>query len=161
MIPGFPPLPDPSLLGLPIRLIPDKLLALPLAPMLNRLFKASIEEGDFDFLSGHWLRLVIADIDVSTCLGFDGSRLTICDTRPCDVEFRGNISAFILLVTRQQDPDTLFFQRKLMIEGDTELGLGIKNLLYGVELEQLPVELRTLFALGNKVQEKVEQIIRK
>jgi predicted lipid carrier protein YhbT len=33
------------------------------------------------------------------------------------------------MLARQQDPDTLFFHRKLAIEGDTELGLVVKNLL--------------------------------
>jgi predicted lipid carrier protein YhbT len=34
-----------------------------------------------------------------------------------------------LLARRQEDPDTLFFSRRLMIEGDTELGLLFKNTL--------------------------------
>jgi predicted lipid carrier protein YhbT len=34
---------------------------------------------------------------------------------------------------RQEDPDTLFFNRTLDIEGDTELGLIVKNMLDAVE----------------------------
>jgi predicted lipid carrier protein YhbT len=30
---------------------------------------------------------------------------------------------FYLLATRKEDPDTLFFNRRLVVEGDTELGL--------------------------------------
>ena len=30
---------------------------------------------------------------------------------------------------RLEDPDTLFFSRRLVIEGDTELGLALKNAL--------------------------------
>jgi predicted lipid carrier protein YhbT len=35
-----------------------------------------------------------------------------------------------MIAARKQDPDTLFFQRRLVIEGDTELGLYVKNLTY-------------------------------
>jgi predicted lipid carrier protein YhbT len=42
------------------------------------------------------------------------------------------------LVSRQEDPDTLFFLRRLMIEGDTELGLAVKNLLDSRDPDDLP-----------------------
>ena len=38
------------------------------------------------------------------------------------------------MLLRQEDPDTLFFHRRLSIEGDTELGLLVKNLLDRIEL---------------------------
>ncbi|SNB73692.1 SCP-2 sterol transfer family protein [Kingella negevensis] len=41
------------------------------------------------------------------------------------------------MMTREEDPDTLFFNRKLQIEGDTELGLITKNLLDCVEWDKL------------------------
>ena len=44
----------------------------------------------------------------------------------------------ILVAGRKEDPDTLFFQRRLSIEGDTELGLEVKNLMDNIEFEQLP-----------------------
>ena len=37
------------------------------------------------------------------------------------------------MVSRQEDPDTLFFNRSLAIEGDTELGLRVKNMLDALE----------------------------
>ena len=48
------------------------------------------------------------------------------------------IVAFLQLVARQEDPDTLFFNRELSIEGDTELGLIVKNMLDAVEWPKLP-----------------------
>lgn len=50
-----------------------------------------------------------------------------------DLAFRANLSAFLQLAARQEDPDTLFFNRTLSIEGDTELGLIVKNMLDAVE----------------------------
>lgn len=39
----------------------------------------------------------------------------------------GNWREFLLLASRQEDPDTLFFRRRLQIDGDTELGLAVKK----------------------------------
>ena len=50
-----------------------------------------------------------------------------------DLAFRANLSAFLQLAARQEDPDTLFFNRTLSIEGDTELGLIVKNMLDAME----------------------------
>jgi len=47
-----------------------------------------------------------------------------------------------MIATRRQDPDTLFFQRRLIVEGDTELGLYVKNLMDSIEIEAMPRFLR-------------------
>jgi len=57
--------------------------------------------------------------------------------RAPDLAFRANLSAFIQLLARQEDPDTLFFKRELSVEGDTELGLYVKNMLDAVEWPRL------------------------
>ncbi len=54
------------------------------------------------------------------------------------MSFSGNLNDLVLIAGRKEDPDTLFFQRRLSIEGDTELGLEVKNLMDSVDLEQLP-----------------------
>ncbi len=41
---------------------------------------------------------------------------------------------FLLLAQRKEDPDTLFFSRRLIMEGDTELGLLVKNTLDAIDL---------------------------
>lgn len=58
-----------------------------------------------------------------------------------DLSFAANLSAFLQLLARQEDPDTLFFNRELSIEGDTELGLVVKNMLDAIELPKLPAAL--------------------
>lgn len=50
-----------------------------------------------------------------------------------DVRFGATLATFVRLARRDEDPDTLFFNRKLAITGDTALGLQIKNLLDAVE----------------------------
>ncbi|MDR1936821.1 MAG: SCP2 sterol-binding domain-containing protein [Candidatus Accumulibacter sp.] len=55
-----------------------------------------------------------------------------------DLAFRANLSAFLQIAARQEDPDTLFFKRALSVEGDTELGLVVKNMLDAVEWPRFP-----------------------
>ncbi len=47
---------------------------------------------------------------------------------------------FYLLAMRKEDPDTLFFNRRLVVEGDTELGLVAKNALDAMELPMLNLQ---------------------
>ena len=54
---------------------------------------------------------------------------------PPDVSIRGELADFLLLATRGEDPDTLFFARRLSLEGDTETGLFIKNQLDALEFD--------------------------
>jgi predicted lipid carrier protein YhbT len=53
-----------------------------------------------------------------------------------DLQFAAPLSAYLQMVSRQEDPDTLFFNRTLSIEGDTELGLLVKNMLDALEWPQ-------------------------
>lgn len=58
--------------------------------------------------------------------------------RAPDLAFAANLSAYLQLLARQEDPDTLFFNRELEITGDTELGLIVKNMLDAIEWPSLP-----------------------
>lgn len=54
-----------------------------------------------------------------------------------DVVFSASLDALVLLASQTVDSDTPFFNRKLKITGDTELGLEIKNLFDQFDLEIL------------------------
>src|SRR5690606_8449485 len=45
-----------------------------------------------------------------------------------------NLQDFYLLIQRKEDPDTLFFSRRLIMQGDTELGLLVKNTLDSLDM---------------------------
>lgn len=51
-----------------------------------------------------------------------------------DVTISASAYDFYRLSRREEDPDTLFFSRRLVMEGDTELGLLLKNTLDAMEL---------------------------
>jgi len=59
-----------------------------------------------------------------------------------DLSISASAQDFFLLALRKEDPDTLFFSRRLLMEGDTELGLLVKNSLDALELP--PLDLRAL-----------------
>jgi predicted lipid carrier protein YhbT len=62
------------------------------------------------------------------------------NNQPCDADVRFSATSddLLLIAGRKEDPDTLFFQRRLKIEGDTEIGLEVKNLIDALDIDQLP-----------------------
>lgn len=100
-------------------------------------------------LAGRRFALVVRDLGLamhvaSTPAGFRASR----PPHAPDVTIAATLADFIALARREEDPDTLFFARRLSIEGDTELGLTLKNLLDGIDwdtiVSRLPPLLRYL-----------------
>ena len=64
-------------------------------------------------------------------------------TRPTkpDLVISATTRDFIALALREEDPDTLFFSRRLRMEGDTDLGLLVKNTLDAVDWDALKAKL--------------------
>ena len=54
-----------------------------------------------------------------------------------DLTISAKTRDYLALLTREEDADSLFFSRRLLTEGDTELGLLVKNTLDAVELPNL------------------------
>lgn len=126
-------LPSPvPMLGTIDRSIPVPLKQLVAEAPLNRIFAQAIDDGEFDEFEGRRIRLEVNGGQPGITIGFWSGRLRVIDG-PGEATIRGSLSAFRTLAERQQDPDQLFFQRRLVIEGDTELGLRLKNLLDSVE----------------------------
>lgn len=90
--------------------------------------------ADFSFLEGRSVRIFIDDLGACATLRYSSGHFRSAPaSAEADVSFRAASTDFIKLLRRSEDPDTLFFQRKLRIEGDTELGLHLKNLLDSIE----------------------------
>lgn len=86
-------------------------------------------------LDGKAFRVVVDDAGASVAFRLRASRFEpLAGNDAVDVSFRGCAADLLLLATRRADPDTLFFERRLVIEGDTETGLLLKNLLDAVEI---------------------------
>ena len=126
-------LPSPvPMLGAIDRRVPVPLKQLAVEAPLNRIFARAIEDGEFDDFEGRRIRLEVHGGQPGITIGFWAERLRVVDG-PGEATLRGSMAAFRTLAERRQDPDQLFFQRRLVIEGDTELGLSLKNLLDSIE----------------------------
>jgi len=105
--------------------------AVPLCCSLNLGLKLKALPADLiDLCEGKRVRIMLEDGgSEARFLCRAGAFRPDWSVEEADVTFRGELHAYLKLLTRQEDPDTLFFNRQITIEGDTELGLGIKNLL--------------------------------
>ena len=74
-------------------------------------------------------------------------RLCVGDGIP-EAGVRGSATDLLLLASRLEDADTLFFQRALELTGDTELGLIARNLLERLPWESVPLGLRIALNRG-------------
>jgi len=128
----------PRLLRHPLKLVPFPLQQNLMEALLGRVFREAIEEGEFAFLAGKWLKVEVSDLGLCWFISEREGKLVVA--RKCehaDVCFSGNSQDLILIAGRREDPDSLFFQRRLKIEGDTELGLEVKNLMDSLDLDGL------------------------
>ncbi|WP_421200049.1 ubiquinone anaerobic biosynthesis accessory factor UbiT [Aeromonas enteropelogenes] len=129
----------PRFLRHPLKLVPFNLQKQVMESLLARVFKEAIEDGDFEFLAGKWLKVEVSDLELCWFISEQNSQLVVArDCEKVDVCFSGTTNDLILIAGRKEDPDSLFFQRKLKIEGDTELGLEVKNLMDSLDLDGLP-----------------------
>lgn len=114
---------------------------------LGELFGETLKAGELDYLKGRWLKIVVDDISMSLLFSCGPGRETLVSVEgEGDVVIRGNLAAFLELAAKKEDADTLFFKRRLVIEGDTDLGLEIKNMLDQIALDRLSPEVRFLIS---------------
>jgi predicted lipid carrier protein YhbT len=135
---NLPKLPDFTLPA-PLTRLGSKLPQLPptlaLVTTLNLALGRLIPREPLDMLIGK--RFTIRVLDAGMTLRFSynarGFRPLFDASKP-DLTISARARDFIALLAREEDPDTLFFDRRLLMEGDTDLGLLVKNTLDGVEL---------------------------
>jgi predicted lipid carrier protein YhbT len=126
----------PAPLALPLRLVPGRVHSRLLVQILNRLFAPELADGELDFLKDRVMRIEVSDAHLQFNITLTHGRLNVASGRQSqDVSISGCIYDFLLLATRREDADTLFFNRRLKLGGNTELGLYVKNFLDGLELE--------------------------
>nr|CAC9116534.1 Putative lipid carrier protein [Escherichia coli] len=117
----------PSLLSVPVKLTPFVLKRRVLEQVLSWQFRQALDDGELEFLEGRWLSIHVRDIDLQWFTSVVNGKLVVSQNAQADVSFSADASDLLMIAARKQDPDTLFFQRRLVIEGDTELGLYEKK----------------------------------
>lgn len=125
-----------------LKIIPNHAPCFVLEQILNKVFSVELKEDEFDFLTDKWLELTVSDLESSWFISHQNiqgqSSLIVKPHGRSDVVFKGDFNSFVLMASQKADPDTLFFNRKLLLTGDTELGLEIKSLLENLDRETLP-----------------------
>lgn len=118
-----------------LRLTPAGVNARIFARAFNHLLRGQNIVSRFNELDGKYVSLCISDIPCNLHFRFCNGRLQAARSRQGGVTISGSLNGFLQLASRRQDPDTLFFRRELNIEGETETGVHIKNLLDALEYD--------------------------
>ncbi len=130
----------PRALALALRLVPGRVHGALVAQVLERVLAVQRADGELDFMAGNSVRIRVLDagIDLGLAANADGFASHSPD-RSTDLVIEGMAYDFMLMIAGREDPDTLFFQRRLRMSGDTALGVHLKNFLASVDPDSLPL----------------------
>lgn len=123
----------PSRFVLPLRRLAQRMprpSSAAFAALLNVALRRDLPDDVYRQLIGRGVEIAVSDW---------GLRLRVCVMPRGFMPVRGDIATdlcisasardFALLASGDEDPDTLYFDRRVVVEGDTELALLIKNTL--------------------------------
>jgi predicted lipid carrier protein YhbT len=129
----FPTIPKP--IGKLLSLLPGYPNSFVFAQTLNLALGRILPADSLQPLHGKLVCISVKDagMDFHFTIGDKGFIAVVPKIEP-DLTIRATAYDFLMLATRREDPDTLFFSRRLVIEGDTELGLFTKNTLDALDL---------------------------
>lgn len=136
----------PALLSAPLRLMPASMHSRLLVKTLNRVFAGELKQGELDFLRDRVITVRISDIGICYAFTLKQEKLAaVTGNNEPDVQLEGTLYDYMLLASRREDTDALFFNRRLHMQGDTELGLFVKNFLDGMDMQskKLPAYLES------------------
>ena len=126
-------------LRLALSVAPERLLTPLIAALFTHLLRGQPLAGRLTTLVGKRVSIFISDLPCELRFRITAGGLASGWNDPVqpawDVRIRGVFADFWSMATRTEDPDTLFFQRRIAIEGDTETGLALKNLLDALEYD--------------------------
>lgn len=109
--------------------------------LLTLFLRDLFDPRDAERVRGKVVCLNVRDAGIRIKLRIEPHGYAPCNDRTePHVTISAGAREFLLLALRKEDPDTLFFDRRLRIEGDTELGLFVKNALDRAE-HPLPARL--------------------
>ena len=154
----------PPIAKIPLAWVPLPLKAIAITSAMNAMFAIPLEAGELGFLAQRVMNIFVTDAELRFSVRLDEGKLRAGnEVVEADVTIEGAVYTFLLLATREEDADTLFFRRHLKTSGDTELGLYVKNFLDGLEPETLPYHqiIDPIFRTGLLVADRVEEIRRR
>lgn len=148
----------PAPLSLPLKMIPASLHNRMLVAALNRLLREDLKQGELDFLQDKIIQITVDDAGLEYRFSCQQQKLVAADTQQTpDLVLNGTVYDYMLLASRREDSDALFFSRRLHMQGDTELGLYVKNFLDGLDMatHPMPAALESILRKSLPVYERL------
>ena len=131
-----------------VRWLPAAVVAAAMEQPMNHILRTERQRGAFAFLRQQWVQIEVSDYALTfyvRCTERQRLQVSLAP-QTAVVRMRSDSRSMQQMMLQQVDPDTLFFQRKLLLTGDTEIGLQLKNLLDTVCLaERIPAPLLAWF----------------
>lgn len=142
-------LPPPHRLAPLLRRIPPAWQARVLEPLVRQALARPLADGLLAPLAGRRIGIDVEDLGLHWVFCLQDGQMRLCPPeQAAEATVRGAATDLALLASRQEDADTLFFQRRLVLTGDTELGLLARNLLDQLPWQDVPLGLRILMHRG-------------
>jgi len=142
-------IPPPARLAQPLRVLPGPLLRHGTARLIDLVLAGPLAAGALDDLAGRRLGVEVTDLELRWIVAIGDRRIDVlAPDAEAESTVRGSATDLLLLASRLEDADTLFFQRRLQVTGDTELGLTVRNLLDQLPWEAIPLGLRIALNRG-------------
>lgn len=136
-------LPPPRRLAPLLRLLPPSLSSTLFAAAMTRALAQPLAAGALEFLRDRRLGIAVTDLGLGWVVELRDQHLYVCEPgASAEATVSGSATDLLLLASRREDADTLFFQRRLQLTGDTELGLTARNVLDRLPWETVPLALR-------------------
>jgi len=139
--------PPPRRIAPLLRVLPLSTQKRLLERAMAKVLAAPMADGTLDFMAGRRLGIEVSDLGLRWVVELQGQQLVVVDT-PAEATVRGTATDLLLLAGRLEDADTLFFQRRLVLTGDVELGLTARNMLDRLPWETVPLGLRIALNRG-------------
>lgn len=145
-------IPPPERLAVPLCALPESWQRGVFELAMRHVLAGPLAAGALDFLRDRRLGIEVSDLGLRWVVSVQADQLLLCasDLEP-EATVRGTATDLLLLASRLEDADTLFFQRRLMMTGDTELGLTARNLLDQLPWESVPLGLRIVLNRGARL----------
>lgn len=136
-------LPPPQRWTALLRLLPDSISSRGFTLAMTHTLAQPLASGALDFLRNRRLGIRVTDLGLAWVVELREQCLCVCAPgTEAEATVSGSATDLLLLASRREDADTLFFQRRLQITGDTEFGLTARNVLDRLPWETVPLALR-------------------
>lgn len=126
--------------------------------MANRVLAK--RQPDLVRLEGRRVVIEVSDLGKSLYWMIRRGRIAPAQVGAVDLRIAGSAKDLCRLALRLDDPDTLFFARRLVLEGETSIGLHLKNILDSVDLDWFSPVSYLPAPLGPRIRQTIDRAIR-